>query len=100
MLAPGQLGDISFSHHLYFLAVDNEIVPFNADRARKSAGNRNVIQAMGQGLGVGQVVYDHHLKVRILGHSLEYVPSDSAKSVDCYSDCHMTLPFFIYYSIY
>src|SRR6185295_17930748 len=75
--------------HLDGVAVDGDAVGGVADLCLQTTQDGVVLQQVGRGRSVTQVVDSHDLDVRtLLQQRAEVVTTDAAKAVDAYADRH------------
>src|SRR6185312_14735896 len=86
---PGQLGRIALGHDLDAVVVDDDAVAIHAHRRREAPVRGVVLQQVGVGLGVAQVVDRDELQIVLLAAlvvSAQHHAADASKSVDGYLD--------------
>src|SRR5690606_37210942 len=89
-VAPGQLGRVALGERLHGDAADRDGVLVDLDLAGQGAQHRVVLEQVGQGRLVGEVVDGHDLDVAARG-GLDRPPevaADSSESVHAYTDGH------------
>src|SRR5436309_14545755 len=69
-------------------AVDDQVVVLGLDRDIQHAVDRIVLEQVGEGLGVGQVVDRDEFQGRIAQRRAQYVAPDASEPVDADADCH------------
>src|SRR5690606_25506852 len=91
-LAPGEVRGVALGERTDLLAVDDDVVVVEVDGLAEAAQHRVVLEQVGQGLVVGQVVDANDLDVRTRLHeSPVEVPADTAEAVDADADGHNAL---------
>ena len=85
----GELGRVALGKHPHLGAVDEDVVVVRLDCARVAAEDRVVVEQVGQGRRVGDVVDRDDLEVGLpLRGRAEDVPSDAAEPVDPHAYAH------------
>jgi hypothetical protein len=88
-VAPRQLGRVALGERLEALAGDGDLVGGRLHLVRQPAQNRVVLEQVGQGRVVGEVVRPDELDVGARGeHRPEEVAADTAKAIDTHTDSH------------
>src|SRR5579862_6843311 len=87
---PGQLGRILFREHAEAAPVYANAVGAGADVVAQVAQDGIVLEQVGQGFGVGQVVDRHKFDIAVIERGTQHVAPDAAESINAYFDCHKT----------
>ena len=88
-VAPGQVGGVALSEHLDVLAVDGDAILVVGDLAVETTEDRVVLEQVGQGLVVRQVVDGDNLDVgALLEGGTEEVAADPAEAVNTNAGGH------------
>ena len=88
-VAPGQVGGVALSEHLDVLAVDGDAILVVGDLAVETTKDRVVLEQVGQGLVVRQVVDGDNLDVgALLEGGTEEVAADPAEAVNTNAGGH------------
>ena len=89
-LSPGQAARVAFGEHADQAAIDHQPVARHLHRPRIRAVHRVVLEEMGQGPRVHQVVHGDELDVGgvLPGEGAQHVAADAAESVDGESNRH------------
>ena len=88
-VAPGQVGGVALSEHLDVLAVDGDAILVVGDLAVETTKDRVVLEQVGQGLVVRQIVDGDNLDVgALLEGGAEEVAADSAEAVNTNAGGH------------
>src|ERR1700694_3433142 len=74
---PGQGSGIFFLENLNNLAIDRNTVGAGGDFVRQVAEDRVVLQQMGKGLRVGEIVYSYKVEVLVGERGAKNVASDA-----------------------
>ena len=92
-VAPRQLARIAFGQHLDAVAVDDQIAVDDLDRAGELPVVAVILEEVGVGLHVGQVVDGNHVKLTtvLFKKGLVDLATDAAKTIDCNTRCHEIL---------
>ena len=92
-LAPGEVGGVALFEDLDGLAADGDRVVVVRDVVAQRAADGVVLEQVGEGLVVGEVVHRHDFEVRALRESrAKVVASDAAEAVDSDLDSHGISP--------
>src|SRR6266542_4331332 len=91
-LLPRQVGRVALGQDLDAVAVDHQALAVDLDMAVEPAQHRVVLQQVGQGLGLGDVVHRYEVELRSpLPGRAEEVPTDPSEAVDADLDRHLVL---------
>src|SRR5664279_2391687 len=85
---PGQGGWIFFFENLDDLAVDGNAIGTGRDRILQVSQNRVVLQQVGEGLGVGEIVDGDEVKILVRECGAQYVASYASKSINANFNGH------------
>src|SRR6202790_4760237 len=85
---PGQGSGIFFFKNFDDFAVDRNTVGAGGDFVRQVAEDRVVLQQMGKGLRVGEIVYSYKVEVLVGERGAKNVASDAPKSIYTNFYCH------------
>src|SRR5207245_3089963 len=82
-LLPGQLGRVFVAHELHVVPVDDDVIALGRDGWFEGAECGVVLEQVGEGVGVADVVDGHDFERRLqrVGRAVD-VPADAAKTVD------------------
>src|SRR3989475_7452658 len=87
-VAPGKVLRVLHGQDLDGPTVDDQVVVLRFNRDIQRAVDRIVLDQVGEGLGVGQVVDRDEFQGRIAQGRAQYVAPDAAEPVDADADCH------------
>src|SRR5207244_8602745 len=93
-LLPRQLRGIALRHHANALVVDHHALPVHAHAAREAGMRGVVLQQVGVGPGVAQVVDRHELQAVLLAALVvrpQYHSPDPSEAVDRHLDSHFKM---------
>src|SRR5512138_839188 len=91
---PGKKADLFHGQDLDLAAADHDRVLARVDVLLEGAQYGVVLEQVGQGLGVGDVVDGHIFDGRVVPGRPQHVPADAAETVYTDSDSHTNLHFF------
>ena len=83
LLSPRKIRGIAFGRDLDLFALDHQVAVDHTDFAGIGAVDAVVLQQMGKGVHIGQVVDGDHFKLRPRHELSESQTADSAKTIDC-----------------
>ncbi len=91
-VAPGELRRVALGQDIDGLAVDRDAGVAGFDLSRKASVYAVVLEQVGQGCRVGEVVDRNDFVVFLFQPRTEHVTTDATETVNCYPGCHCNPP--------